>query len=410
MRLILFLALRNARRNVQRSMITATMITLGTALLVVGLTWVEGAMGGMMQRSADAIGHVRLVDPDYAAREELMPLYEHVPDAAAVVEAVRQVEGVVAVHPKLSAPVTVARGDEIGDVFGLATGAPLDFYAERLDLRENLARGAWFGEGERDAIMGATLAERAEVAVGDRVSLIGQTQDGAISPVLADVVGITASGDPLISRQVFLKQPQVEWLVDIPGGAVEILVYGDDLDDAEELAERLRRLPEAEGLLVQSWTQREPWVGMLGIVGVVRGILVGVIVLITALGVLNTMMMSVLERTDEIGVLRAMGLGRLGAVLLFVIEAAAIAVVGGTLGVGLGSLGGWALETWGIHIGEQLTEQVEFPIQATIYGDLTLEGALTAFALGLAMALVGSAGPAIRAARIQPVDAMRSER
>jgi putative ABC transport system permease protein len=122
------------------------------------------------------------------------------------------------------------------------------------------------------------------------------------------------------------------------------------------------------------------------------------------------MTMSVLERTHEIGVLRAMGMSRLSVVGMFVGEALAIAVVGGTFGLLLGLGPAWLLETRGIHIGARLASSTQSVISETIRGDLTLQGMVNAFALGLLMALLGSLLPALRAASIQPVSAIRSGR
>jgi putative ABC transport system permease protein len=143
-----------------------------------------------------------------------------------------------------------------------------------------------------------------------------------------------------------------------------------------------------------------------------RGVIIGVIVFLTALGIWNTMMMSVLERTGEIGVMRSMGLTAFGTVALFVIEALTIAGMGGIGGVILGGLGGSYLERYGVELGGDLTQNVDasLPFQTRLYADVTPQILLAALALGLLMAFIGSAAPAYRAASIQPVEAMRSRR
>ena len=138
--------------------------------------------------------------------------------------------------------------------------------------------------------------------------------------------------------------------------------------------------------------------------------LAGSIVFITALGVLNTMLMSVLERTSEVGVLRALGMGRAAVVFLFVVEALVIGVLGALPGVVLGAIVSFFLERDGIEMGEKISSQVSMPISTTFRADLSLEVTLISFALGLSMAALGALLPSIRAAGIQPVDAMRSHR
>lgn len=404
--LLLRLAIRNALRSPTRSGLTALTVLLGTMLLTVGLAWIHGVFGDVMDTASDNTGHVRLVNPRYALREELMPLSDHVADVDALSAALRAVPGVEDVEPRLSTGVTVTVGEELGDVFALAVGASPAWMERRMGLRDVLVDGR-LPEGDRDVLMGATTARQLGARVGDEVVLLGQTQDGSISPIKGTVVGIASAGNGLVDQAVYLPLPALQWLADLEGGATEVLVYGADRAEADALARAVAAVPAAAGLEVQAWDQREPWIQFLPLIATIQGTLSGVIVLVTALGVWNTMLMSVLERTDEIGVLRAMGLTRAGAVTLFVIEAVAIALVGGTLGVALGSVGAYWLEVHGISLGEKVAQNISMPIHATMYADLDFRVVATSFSLGMCMALLGSALPALRAASIEPVEAMR---
>ena len=148
---------------------------------------------------------------------------------------------------------------------------------------------------------------------------------------------------------------------------------------------------------------------MVGVLGAMQGILGGFVVFITALGIWNTMMMSVLERTGEIGVMRAMGLGRLGTVWLFVLEAMGIGLLGGIVGAVLGAIPAYYLATVGITIGESVTQNIggDFQFKTTMYGTLNAWVLVKGVILAVVTGAVGSIVPAIRAALIQPVTAMR---
>ena len=104
------LALRNTLRRRARSLLTTGMVVLGVALLLVALTWIRGASGGLLASAAALGGHVRVVDPDYAVREELLPLYEKLPTIAPLVAQLQQQPGVVAVEPA-SSPASPSRPD-----------------------------------------------------------------------------------------------------------------------------------------------------------------------------------------------------------------------------------------------------------------------------------------------------------
>ncbi len=411
-RILLLLAFRNATRKPARTVLTAGMVVAGTAMLVLSLSWLNGIFSAMLESATDAVGHLRVVDPDYAAREQLMPLYENVEDAEPILAALRAHPAVEAAYPKVQTGVTVSVGEQIGDVFGLAVGAPREYFLERLDADANLVEGRWLDDGAEELVLGWTVAEEAGARLGDEVILLGTTQDGSLSPLKGEVVGLVRAGHAMQDRAIFMSLERARWLTDIPGGAVEILIFTDDYQRAPQRAAELRRLPELAGYAVQAWSEREPWLQMLPMLNGIWAMLIFVIVFLAAMGVWNTMMMSVLERTAEIGVLRAMGMGRLGAVGLFVFEATAIAVLGGLVGVALGALPSWYLSVHGIELAEQVTQNfsADLPLSTTFKAALSLQTMTVSFALGLVMALLGSLLPAIRAALIQPVAAMRSGR
>ena len=139
----------------------------------------------------------------------------------------------------------------------------------------------------------------------------------------------------------------------------------------------------------------------------VRGILTGLIVFITALGVLNTMMMSVLERVPEIGVLRSMGMGRAGVAKLFFTEALIIALFGGGIGVGLGSAVALWMERLGLDLGDAVAGSETLSVNAVLHPDWTPQLALLGIGLACIMAILGSAWPVLTALRVSPVEAIR---
>lgn len=410
---LLKLALRNATRRPMRTALTAGMVVAGTALLVICLSWLQGMFGPMLRDATNAAGHVAVRQQAYVEREQLMPLYENLPETAPLVQAIRAVPGVVEVHPRIATGGTLTVSEEIGEVFGLVDGASKAYFTERQNLGADLVEGGrWFEDGAEEMVLGARVAEEAGVKLGDEAVLLGTTQDGSLSPIKGKVVGIVSAGTGAVDRSIYIPLERARWLVDIPEGAIELLVYGEDYEDAGELSAALSALPALDGLAVQAWSVRPPWSQMGPMVDGIWAFLIFVTIFLAALGIWNTMMMSVLERTDEIGVLRAMGLRRRGAVGLFVIEALSIGVIGSLVGLAVGAVPAWYLATHGIELSEQITANMggQFPIRTTIKA--ALDGGIfaSAFACGLVMALIGSVLPAIRAALISPVTAMRSGR
>jgi putative ABC transport system permease protein len=407
---LLRMALRNTARNTRRTALTATTILLGTMLLIIGLSWLDGLLGGLVDNIAATAGEVRVLKPEYEAREELFPLYENIAETAPVVKAVE--DAGYAAHPLIRVGVTVSAGDEIGEHFGLLLGAERSYYEDVMNLDERLIEGAFFTPGEESSqvILGKTLAAELGAKLGEDVLFLGQTQDGSISPIKGALVGVIDAGDALSNRQAYASLERLRYLTDIPDGAIEVAVHIGDPARAREVAAVLRESPALKPYLVQAWSERPLFATISEMTGLVYGVLAGSIVFITALGVLNTMLMSVLERTSEVGVLRALGMDRASVVFLFVVEALVIGVLGALPGVGLGAIASYFLERDGIEMSEKISAQVSMPFSTTFHADLSVEVTLISFALGLSMAALGALLPSIRAAGIQPVDAMRSHR
>lgn len=404
------LAARNTLRRPIRTGLTVGMVVLAVALVLLGQAWISGVMGGAVSAATAIGGHVRVVKQAYAAREELAPLDENLPELSSLMTLLERQPGVVAVEPRITTGVTVTIGEELGDVFAQLIGGTDRYFRMQLRAHERLAQGRWLSGAEDELVIGARVAEQAGAKVGDELVLLGTTQDGALSPIKGRLVGVLGAGSAGLDQLILAPLEKVRYLTDIPEGATELLVFGANYRQGAAIAERLKTAPALAPYAVQAWSEREPWSSLGGTVRAMELTIIGVIVFLAALGVWNTMMMSVLERTHEMGVLRALGLSRLGAVGLFVGEALVIGVVGGALGVALGAGPAYLLETRGVHLGNQVAANSNLGIGETVYGDLSLQGALLSLGMGVLMAFIGSLFPALRAASIQPVTAMRTGR
>jgi putative ABC transport system permease protein len=413
MKLWIRLALRNALRNRRRTALTTATVLIACAMLTVALSWVEGMFGGMTRSYAASSGHLRIVDADFARREVLQPLEENVPDADKLAAALAALPGVVDVQPRIVTGAVITADEEIGDDFTMVVGATDAYFRKHLDAPSKVVAGTWLTGGKKEVVLGRKVAERIEAKLGDEVLLLGRTQYGSMSPVTAKLVGVVG-GDMQLELQAFLPIEELRWMTDIPGGALELLVYAKSMKPKmlSPLVDRLRARPELNGMAVQGWYEREPWASITGMIQGIRAVIEAMIVFIAALAIFNTMTMAVLERSNEIGVMRAMGLTGTGTIGLFLVESMVIGLVGGVLGAGIGSIGGYLLETRGINLGEDLVEKIggAFPMQSTFYGDLTPGIVATAIGFGLLISVLGALLPAMRAAHIQPVTAMRARR
>jgi putative ABC transport system permease protein len=194
--------------------------------------------------------------------------------------------------------------------------------------------------------------------------------------------------------------------------STEVLVFGDRAERSHEIAEKLRPLITHVGddLLVVPWQDHYLLRDLILWMKTALLVLYGLILFIASLVIVNTMLMAVLERTHEMGVMMAMGMKGRDLVTLFLAEAAFIALVGGLLGGALGSGLSIYAEAVGLDFSQMLGE-VEAPIpylqDYTIYPDFTLSALGLGILFGLIMALVATILPCQKAARLVPTEAIR---
>lgn len=411
---LLRLAVRNALRNGRRTALTAGTVVIGTAFTVVTLSLLGGIMNSMFDDWADAFGAIRVVTTDYAERESIQPLHFNLPETDPVLETVRAVPGVELAVPMIRTGVLVAVGEELGEDPAIMVGSTQDYYDAHVLHESEILGGTWLEAGvkEEQVVLGARVARDIGANVGDEILMMGTTQYGSMAPISADVVGII-SGNSTIDAQAFVTLETARWMVDVPDGALELMVFPDS-DDRARIREVAAAVGEAVGsdYEVSAWMDRGLWAGNLPVMDGMQLIISGVVVFVMALAIFNTMTMSVLERTGEIGVMRAMGQSKTGAVVSFLAEATVIGVLGGLIGALVGSVPALYFQVYGISYAQELVEDVgtDMPMTTTMTGELTPDVLLVALICGILTAALGAALPAMRAANIQPYEAMRAKR
>lgn len=259
-------------------------------------------------------------------------------------------------------------------------------------------------------LLGDKLAHRLHVGPGARVSLMAQDLEG--NPVDVDfvVVGIVATGDPVVdTTRAIANLSDVQRFLGLGTRAHELALRLARPERAAAVAAQLSQMPLFKGLDVQTWSELRPDVlAMVQTNTAWTAIFIVVVFAIAGIGVANTVLMAVFERRREFGVLRALGMRPSGIVVMVVIETA-------LLGLGAAAAGlafGWGLDAYLGHHGIVLSGLSSFSLagvtlQPVLHATTTLEGLLLPVAIMLPMAVVASLWPATSAARTQPVEAMK---
>ncbi|MEZ4361175.1 MAG: FtsX-like permease family protein [Kofleriaceae bacterium] len=259
-------------------------------------------------------------------------------------------------------------------------------------------------------ILGTVAARILHVEVGDVVHVSARSLDGSTRDVDVEIIGLFETGTIPLDRRMLLHLADLQRLEGLGNRVHEVAAVLDDPNSAPAIAAAISSRLHEPTLLVRPWNQIRPDIQQ--VVDASRTTTMFIIVIIffvAALGVINTMLMSVFERTREFGVLKAIGMARRRIFGLIVTEAAALVVISSVVGLGLGL----CVDLYMVHHGIDLTSMTGglsvggVGLQPVIRGAITTQGLLLPTFILAAICLVASIYPAVRAAQLRPAVGMR---
>jgi len=358
------IAFRNLLRAKRRNALAGGSMAIGTAALVVA----SGLADGITRQLSDNLvavqtGHLQVVvrPDDFQAQNNPFDAYgqDRLPDAASLARRIEEegrAEGVVRAVPYLFVRGSAVAGSRssVAWIVGIDPAREPELRAAQAPVA-----GAFLPEGDDLAVYVAEVAARKlRVGVGDSVSFVVQTPQGAVNSLDATVCGVFRKGAPWYDNAFYVTLGAAQSLVDWPGGATNVKVLLDragSLPGARRAVEAAVAaaapgpLPEGTRVRVESWTEagRFSW----AIIQANQSALVmlsGFLFAAAGVGVVNAMLMSVRERTREIGTMRALGMRRSRVVSLFVLEGMALGLVSAVVGALAGGALVLALASSGI--------------------------------------------------------------
>jgi putative ABC transport system permease protein len=417
MRLLLRLAARNLFRHTRRTLLTASALALGIGLMVMGRAWtaamekavVEPAKGG-------TLGHVQVFAADAAADEGghvsfIMPQnnYRLLPDPPALIRRVLAEEPRLAGGlARLMVGALLSSGDASLEaiLIGIDPGARATVYPA-LELRE----GRHLLPGQKGILVNRGVARRLGVKVGDTLVALGNAADGRLTAVKLTVAGVwvVRGLEAYEWGACYADLAAVQDLLDA-GPAAGVLVFRqrDPAAPSAPIASFLNALFQRERINVVAYTWEDmggPFIGGVMLTRFIASITDLIMALIVAAGIANTALMSVFERTREVGTLRAVGARRARVLSLFLLEAGLLGAGGAAAGALLGAGIVAVLGRIGIPAfseAQRYSYGGDYLFPVIDWSDVARVPVLM-----LVVCVLAALGPAVMAARMRPAESLR---
>ncbi|MET0072353.1 MAG: FtsX-like permease family protein [Candidatus Thiodiazotropha sp.] len=401
---ILTVALRNLLAHRRRTFLTIGAIAVGLASLIFLWGFNEGLHRNMLGNFQDAIiGSIQIHHQGFFQHPELS---KAIANPQKVVAALRQAD--VSRYSMRLESFGLAASDITTQGVMLIGMDPLR-EGEVTQLGKRIGIGRFLApEDEYTIILGATTANNLQVKLGDEVVIIGYDRFGAMLAESFTLIGIITSGEMGLDKGMAITTlATLQQMVDMPDRVTTVVISSDE-----------RRVPaltaELEAALQGERLEVMPWYTMFPVmkewVSLHNGFLylfLGVVLFIVLAGELNTLLISMLERTREFGVLMAIGTTGYQIAAILLVEAVVIGIMGIVSGILLGYVIVLITGEYGIDLSILLGSTSRFYVDPLIHPHLKLDHLGITSGVILVASIIAGLYPAWRASKLQPVEAIR---
>lgn len=373
-------------------------IGIGVAVIVFITALITGLQNNIIDRTLGTQPHIKLSAPDEVncilppidncvqliLESKRAQRLRSINNWLQLLDVLDNLPTVTAASPVISGPAFARRGEAVQSVVLL--GIDNERYQQILPVSEDIIDGV-FEVGAGQAAIGKQLAVKLGISVGDKLRL--QTGQGGDS--VLNIAGIfELSVREIDERYVYLDMSQAQSLLNLPGAATVIDMTVTDIFHADITATRIRRLTNQK---VESWMETNAQLlNALQSQSLSTNMISVFVALSVALGIASVLSVSVVQRTREIGILRAIGIRRSQMLRVFLIQGALFGLFGSLIGAISGYALVWVFNTFGPKL-------FFIPVDPNLL--------LTATVLATLTGVISASIPARRAARLDPVEAMR---
>lgn len=403
--MLVAMAWRNLWRQPMRTGLSLLSMAFAALLLVFMLSFQLGVYDTMEANALRLFDGFAQVQPHGYADDP--DIRKTIADTGAITRAATGIPGITAAAPRATSFVILANGDLS---YGSAiVGVDPATEQKVSTLATTVKQGRYLEDGDTDSIvLGDALARNLKLKLGDKVTLLGSAVDGTVAADVLTLAGIFHTGMADIDRQIAeMPLSRFQETFALGDRANVIALAGPALPSVQGALPALRKALEGKNLAVEDWGALQPALKQAITLDFSTSMLWYVsLVVVVVFIILNTLLMSVLERTREFGMLLAIGMrsGLIGRMLWF--ELVFLAVLGNLIGILIG--GGIALwfQIHGMSFGGVEDLFAQWGLPGRLYPTLSLTSALAGPAVIVLAVAIAGVIPARRIRKLEPVAAM----
>jgi putative ABC transport system permease protein len=396
------IAWRNIWRNKVRSLVVITALALG---LWAGV-FVSAFVNGMMRQKVDSVIEMEMSHFQFhqkGFRDDLL-IKQYMGNGLIIREKLLKEPLVKGVSARTVTMTMIGTAKGSGGV--KATGISPEEEKTVTRLNEKIMEGKYFeGTARNPVLISRQTADKYKVGLGSKLVLTFQDVNGEIAASAFRVTGIYRTGNNMYDgMNVFVRRSDIQKLSGIGNGVHELAVLLKEHEPADALAKKYQqKYPELE---VLSWMDLSSGMRyMIGVMDIYTMLIVGIVLLALLFSIINTMLMAVLERVHELGMLMAVGMNRRKVFMMIMLETIFLSLVGGPVGLLLARSSIAYFSHAGINLGN--AAYGDFGFSNLIYPSLEAVEYLRVTIMVIVMALLAALYPARKALSLKPADAIR---
>ncbi len=398
---------RNVWRNKVRSAVIIFSVAIGIFAGVFSTAFFKGMADQRIRKVIDTeLSYIQIHKPGF---RETSDFKIYMSGVGNLNQKIAKIPHVTGVSPRIVAQAMIASAETASGV--LIKGVKTDKEVKVTNIQDKIISGKYFeGIRRNPVVIGKKLAEKLNVRVRSKVVITLQDMDNNITSGVFRVAGIFSTNDNMFEEgNIFVRFSDLQQLIDFPGDAADEVAI--NLENNKYMPTVVTKVKELAGNYeVLDWKSLSPEMDyLIEAMDLYMYIFIIIILLALLFGIINTMLMVVMERTKEIGMLMAIGMNKFRIFSMIVLESVMLSLTGGVVGVIMGGLASKWGETHPVDLSWWAQGYEQIGYDAFVYTSIHPEMLINVTLLVILTGIIAALYPAYKALKNDPADALRME-